>query len=87
MLELESQIEKNNVILKSLQDLDYMYKILDALEQLEDALTGLIVIGFDGNCIRLSLQTYIPTKVEGLLSRNKNEDIAEPSEMNHELLV
>ncbi|XWS09189.1 hypothetical protein CRYUN_Cryun40dG0064500 [Craigia yunnanensis] len=86
MLELESQIEKNNVILKSLQDLDSMYKRLDALEQFEDALTGLKVIGFDGHCIRLSLQTYIP-KVEGLLCQNMNEDIAEPSEMNHELLV
>ena len=59
---------------------------LDASEQIEDALTGLKVIGFDGNCIRLSLQTYIP-KVEGVLCQKLIEDIAEPSEMNHELLV
>lgn len=59
---------------------------LDALEQIEDALTGLKVIGFDGNCIRVSLQTYIP-KVEGVLCQNMIEDIAQPSEMNHELLV
>ncbi|XVF29068.1 hypothetical protein REPUB_Repub15cG0088200 [Reevesia pubescens] len=86
ILELESQIEKNNIVLKSLQDLDSTSKRFDALEQIEDALTGLKVIGYDGNCIRLSLQTYIP-KVEGLLCQKTNEDIAEPSEMNHELLV
>ncbi|XVF84601.1 hypothetical protein PTKIN_Ptkin17bG0050500 [Pterospermum kingtungense] len=86
ILELERQIEKNNLILKSLQDFDSKFKRLDALEQIEDALTGLKVIGFDGNCIRLSLQTYIP-KVEGVLGQNMIEDIAEPSEMNHELLV
>ncbi|TYI84338.1 hypothetical protein E1A91_D05G356900v1 [Gossypium mustelinum] len=86
ILELESQIEKNNLILKSLQDLDSTFRRLDALEQIEDALTGLKVIGFDGNCIRLSLQTYIP-KVEGVLCQNMSEDISEPSEMNHELLV
>ncbi|XVE81283.1 hypothetical protein DITRI_Ditri15bG0051500 [Diplodiscus trichospermus] len=86
ILELESQIEKNQMILKSLQDLDCMFKRLDAVEQIEEALTGLKVIGFDGNCIRLSLQTFIP-KVEGLLCQNMIEDIAEPSEMNHELLV
>ncbi|XP_021291340.1 uncharacterized protein LOC110421935 [Herrania umbratica] len=86
IMELESQIEKNNMILKSLQDLDSMFKRLDALEQIEEALTGLKVIGFDGNCIRLSLQTYIP-KLEGLLCQKTIEDISEPSEMNHELLV
>ncbi|OMO71001.1 hypothetical protein CCACVL1_18523 [Corchorus capsularis] len=86
ILELESQIEQNNAILKSLQDLDSMHKRLDVLEQIEDALTGLKVIGFDGNCIRLSLQTYIP-KLEGVLCQKTIEDISEPSEMNHELLV
>ncbi|TYG81397.1 hypothetical protein ES288_A08G202900v1 [Gossypium darwinii] len=77
ILELESQIEKNNLILKSLQDLDSTFRRLDALEQIEDALTGLKVIGFDGNCIRLSLQTYIP-KVEGVLCQNMSEDIFVP---------
>ncbi|KAK9046557.1 hypothetical protein V6N11_052443 [Hibiscus sabdariffa] len=86
IMELESQIEENNLILKSLQDLDSTFKRLDALEQIEDALTGLKVIGFDGNCIRLSLQTYIP-KVEGALWQTMIEDIDEPSEMNHELLL
>ncbi|KAK8647682.1 hypothetical protein V6N13_121410 [Hibiscus sabdariffa] len=86
ILELESQIEKNNLILESLQDLDSTFKRLDALEQIEDALTGLKVISFDGNFIRLSLQTYIP-KVEGVLWLTMIEDIDEPSEMNHELLL
>ncbi|KAE8653793.1 Detected protein of unknown function [Hibiscus syriacus] len=86
ILELESQIEKNNAILKSLQNLDSTFKRLDALEQIEDALAGLKVIGFDGNCIRLSLQTYIP-KVEGALWQTIIDDTDEPSVMNHELLL
>ncbi|XP_039013575.1 uncharacterized protein LOC120143280 isoform X2 [Hibiscus syriacus] len=86
ILELESQIEKNNLLLESLQDLDSTLKRLDALEQIENALTGLKVIGFDGNFIRLSLQTYIP-KVEGVLWQIMIEDIDEPSEITHELLL
>lgn len=58
----------------------------DALEQIGDVLTGLKVIAFTENCIRLSLRTYIP-KLEGLLYQHTTEDIIEPSEMNHELLI
>jgi len=58
----------------------------DAIEQIEDALTGLKVIVFTENCIRLSLRTYIP-KLEGLLYQHTIEDIIEPSEINHELLI
>jgi hypothetical protein len=49
-------------------------------------LTGLKVIAFTENCIRLSLRTYIP-KLEGLLYQHTTEDIIEPFEMNHELLI
>ncbi|KAE8076290.1 hypothetical protein FH972_014952 [Carpinus fangiana] len=86
LLELEDQIERKKKNLKSLQDLDYMYRWFDAVEQIEDALTGLKVIAFTENCIRLSLRTYIP-KLEGLLYQHTTEDIIEPSEMNHELLI
>ncbi|KAL5848537.1 hypothetical protein ACOSQ4_006550 [Xanthoceras sorbifolium] len=86
ILELESQIEKNKIILDSLQDLDSIFKRFDAAEQIEDSLTGLKVIEFDGNCFRLSLQTYIP-KLEGLLFQQRIEDVNEPSEVNHELLI
>lgn len=58
----------------------------DAIEQIEDALTGLKVIAFTENCIRLSLRTYIP-KLEGLLHQHTIEDISEASEVNHELLI
>lgn len=59
---------------------------IDAVEQIEDALSGLKVIEFDGVYIRLSLRTYLP-KLEDLLSPQKIEDAAEPSEVNHELLI
>ncbi|BBG93383.1 hypothetical protein Prudu_001376 [Prunus dulcis] len=75
LLELENQIEKNNIILK-----------LDNTEQIGDAVTGLKVIAFEGNCVRLSLRTYIP-KLEDLFSPKKVGDATEPSEVNHELLI
>ncbi|KAL9408757.1 hypothetical protein AB3S75_047190 [Citrus x aurantiifolia] len=86
ILELESQIEKNKIILNSLQDLDFVLKRFDAVEQIEDSLTGLKVIDFDGKCFRLSMQTYIPTLEESSF-RHKIEDVIEPSEVNHELLI
>lgn len=86
ILELESQIEKNKIILNSLQDLDFVFKRFDAVEQIEDSLTGLKVIDFDGKCFRLSMQTYIPTLEESLF-QHKIEDVIEPSEVNHELLI
>ncbi|KAL9411296.1 hypothetical protein AB3S75_044982 [Citrus x aurantiifolia] len=86
ILELESQIEKNKIILNSLQDLDFVLKRFDAVEQIEDSLTGLKVIDFDGKCFRLSMQTYIPTLEESSF-QHKIEDVIEPSEVNHELLI
>lgn len=49
-------------------------------------MTGLKVMEFEGNCIRLTLRTYIPTS-ESLLSQHKIEDITEPLERNHELVI
>ncbi|XP_034201130.1 uncharacterized protein LOC117616039 isoform X2 [Prunus dulcis] len=86
LLELENQIEKNNIILKSLQDLECTLKWLDNTEQIGDAVTGLKVIAFEGNCVRLSLRTYIP-KLEDLFSPKKVGDATESSEVNHELLI
>ena len=63
-----------------------MFFRFEAAEQIEDLLTGLKVIEVDGNCFRLSLQTYIP-KLEGLLFQQRMEDVNEPSEVNHELLI
>ncbi|KAK9288268.1 hypothetical protein L1049_016718 [Liquidambar formosana] len=84
--ELNDQIEKNNLNLKSLQDLDCIFKRFEAIDKIEDAMTGVKVHDFEGNCIRLSLMTYIPS-LEGLSCQQKIEDIIEPSELNHELLV
>lgn len=86
ILDLNYQTQKNKITLKSLQDLDYTFKRFEAIEKIEDALTGLKVIDFEGNCIRLSLSTFIPN-LEGLLCEQKIEAVNEPSELNHELLI
>ncbi|XP_068318208.1 uncharacterized protein [Pyrus communis] len=86
VLELENQIEKSSKILKSLQDLEYEFKWLDDTEKIEDEFTGLKVISFGENCIRLSLRTYIP-KLEELLPQQKIADAIGPSHVNHELLI
>ncbi|PON34335.1 reverse transcriptase-like protein [Parasponia andersonii] len=86
LLELENQIKKKSIILKSLEDLDYLRKWFDAIEQIEDAFTGVKVIAFDENCIRLSLQTFIP-KLERILSQQKIEAINVPEEVKHELMI
>ncbi|VYS58453.1 unnamed protein product [Arabidopsis thaliana] len=86
MFELENQMEEKRMILKSLEDLDSLRKRFDAAEQVEDALTGLKVLEFDGNFIRLQLRTYIP-KLDGLLGQHKFEHTTEPSELIHELLI
>ncbi|KAG5560689.1 hypothetical protein RHGRI_003876 [Rhododendron griersonianum] len=86
MLEVSHQNEKNKITLKSLQDLDCTLKRYEAVEKIEDALTGLKVMEFEGNRIRLTLRTYIPTS-ESLLSQHKIEDITEPLERNHELVI
>lgn len=55
---------------------------LDAAEQVEDPLTGLKVLEFDGSFIKLQLRTYIP-KLDGLLGQHTNE----PSELINVLLI
>ncbi|GMP78020.1 hypothetical protein CsSME_00034109 [Camellia sinensis var. sinensis] len=86
MLELSHQIEKHEITLSSLQNLDGILKRFEAIEKIEDALTGLKVIEYEGNCIRLSLKTCIPNS-ESLLFQHKIEDIAESLEQNHELII
>jgi len=49
-------------------------------------LTGLKVIGIDENCIKLSLQTYMPM-VEGISCLQRVEDTMDASVLNHELLI
>jgi len=44
------------------------------------------VIGIDENCIKLSLQTYMPT-VEGISCLQRVEDTIDASVLNHELLI
>ncbi|CAI9106477.1 OLC1v1005641C5 [Oldenlandia corymbosa var. corymbosa] len=86
VLELSHQIEKNKVTLKTLQDLDHKIKRFEAVEKIEDAFSGLKVVEFEGNLLRLSLKTYIPA-AESILCLKKVEDLIEPSEKYHELLI
>ncbi|KAK6138578.1 hypothetical protein DH2020_027679 [Rehmannia glutinosa] len=86
MLELSHQIETNKTTLKSLQDLDSSFKRFEVVEKIEDALTGLRVIEVEGNNIRLSLKTYIPY-LETVLRQQDIENVIEPLEMNHELMI
>lgn len=58
----------------------------EVVEQIEDAFTGLKVLAFDESCIRLSLQTYMPT-FEGISYLPRVEDNIETDELNHELLI
>ena len=58
----------------------------DAAEQVEDAFIGIKVIAFDENCIRLSLQAYIP-RLESFLSQQKIEAVDVPLELKHELMI
>ena len=58
----------------------------DTVEWMEDVLTGLKVLAFDENCIRLSLKTYLP-QLEGNPSLVRVDYITETNELNHELLI
>ncbi|KAK6914324.1 hypothetical protein RJ641_021645 [Dillenia turbinata] len=86
ILDLQSKLENDKMTLKSLQDLDNIYKRFEAIERIEGALTGLKVVEFEGNTIRLSLRTYIPN-LEGIMLQQKCENITEPPEVYHELLI
>ncbi|KAK7379644.1 hypothetical protein VNO80_05108 [Phaseolus coccineus] len=85
--ELENKIDEMKLMLKSLQNLQFTVKWFEVVEQIEDAFTGLKVLAFDENCIRLSMRTYIPT-FEGISYQlSVQEDTTDAAELNHELLV
>ncbi|KAI7735628.1 hypothetical protein M8C21_031944, partial [Ambrosia artemisiifolia] len=58
--ELNSQLENKKGMLESLENLDYTLKRFEGFLKIEDTLTGLKVIEYDGNRISLSLRTYVP---------------------------
>lgn len=59
----------------------------EVVEQIEDALTGLKVLAFDENCIRLSLHTYMPSFEDIFYQLSVQEDTIDAAELNHELLI
>ncbi|GMN62930.1 hypothetical protein TIFTF001_032010 [Ficus carica] len=86
LLELGNELKKKTAILKSLEDLDVTCKWFDAIEQIQDAFTGVKVIALEENCIRFSLQTYIP-QLESVFSEQKIEAVNVPIEVRHEVLI
>ncbi|XP_049406822.1 uncharacterized protein LOC125870429 [Solanum stenotomum] len=85
IFELGNQLEKSKLNLKSLEELESTFNRFEAIEKIEDAFSGLKIVEFEGNRIRLSLRTFIPN-LENLL-HNQIIDVAEPPEQNHELLI
>ena len=59
---------------------------IEAIGQIEDKLSEVKVLEFEGNCIRLSLKTPIPSS-DSLLLRHKLDCLFEPSIVEHELLI
>ncbi|KAI3896656.1 hypothetical protein MKW92_021745 [Papaver armeniacum] len=84
--DLDTQLQKTKATLSSLQDYDCITKRLEATVQIEDMLSGLKVIEFEGNCVRLSVKTFIPN-LEGILDRQIPEYTTESSITDHELLI
>ncbi|KAK7317156.1 hypothetical protein RJT34_01144 [Clitoria ternatea] len=85
-LELDNKIDEMRLTLKSLQNLQFKVKWFDVVEQIEDAFLGLKVLEFDGNCIRLSLQTYMP-KFDNISYLQRLEETIDAAKLNHELLI
>ncbi|XP_058755591.1 uncharacterized protein LOC131628793 [Vicia villosa] len=85
-LELENKVDDLKSILKAVECLQCKVEWFNALEQIDDALAGLKVLAFDENCIRLSLQTYVPA-VESISCLQRVEDTLDASVLNHELLI
>ncbi|XP_027921220.1 uncharacterized protein LOC114179176 [Vigna unguiculata] len=85
LFQLENKIDEMKLIVKSLQNLQFTVKWFEVVEQIEDALTGLKVLAFDENCIRLSLQTYMPSSEGISYQLSVQEDAVD--ELNHELLI
>ncbi|KAK7379684.1 hypothetical protein VNO78_34373 [Psophocarpus tetragonolobus] len=86
--ELDNKIDEMKLVLKSMQNLQFTVKWFEVLEQIEDSFTNLKVLAFDEHCIRLSLQTYMPT-LEGIsyLPRLEATIGIDAVELNHELLI
>lgn len=63
-----------------------MHIRIEAIEHIEDKLSDIKVLEFEGNCIRLSLKTPIPSS-NSLLLKHKFDCLADHSIVEHELLI
>lgn len=86
ILELDRLIEKDTISLNALLDVECAFKRVEAIRQIEDILSDVKVIEFEGNCIRVAMKTYFPT-LEGQFYEQKSDFVTEPSVLDHELLI
>ncbi|KAE9587860.1 hypothetical protein Lal_00029473 [Lupinus albus] len=87
-LQLQNKVDEIKSIVNSLQDLHHQVKWFHTVDRIEDALTGLKVLAFDDNCIRLSMKTYMP-KLDHLscIDNMTVEGINDEAVLHHELLI
>ncbi|GAB2233000.1 hypothetical protein Droror1_Dr00002213 [Drosera rotundifolia] len=85
-LTLNHQLENKEMTLKSLEDLEYAFRRLKAVEKIEDIFSGMKVIEFEGQTIRLSLTTCIP-EIQCSAGHHPVLVDSKSSEVIHELLI
>ncbi|KAL9252632.1 hypothetical protein AKJ16_DCAP07064 [Drosera capensis] len=85
-LTLNHQLKNKEMTLKSLEDLEYAFRRLKAVEKIEAIFSGMKVIEFEGQTIRLSLTTCIP-EIQCSAGHHVLVDSSKSSEVIHELLI
>ncbi|KAG9445820.1 hypothetical protein H6P81_011948 [Aristolochia fimbriata] len=86
ILELLHLIEESSSTLSTLEDLDCEVQRVKLLKQIEDIISAVEVIEFDGNCIRLSVKTFV-SKSESRLNQHWQEFLNAQSVVEHEILI
>ncbi|XP_068664471.1 uncharacterized protein [Aristolochia californica] len=86
ILELDHLIEKKSSTLSVLEDLDCVVQRVKLFEQIDDIVSDVKVIELEGNCIRLSIKTFVPISESRLIQR-RQEFLSGQSVVDHELLI
>ncbi|XP_039125663.1 uncharacterized protein LOC120261746 isoform X2 [Dioscorea cayenensis subsp. rotundata] len=86
ILELSGQLEKSKSNLSTLEYLDFALKRVEAIGQIEELLSDVRVIDFEGNHIRLLLKTPIPS-IDSFPLQYNSACSTEPSVVDHELMI
>ncbi|KAM0935873.1 hypothetical protein DsansV1_C27g0197451 [Dioscorea sansibarensis] len=86
ILELSGQLGKSKSNLSTLEYLDFALKRVEAIGQIEELLSGVRVIDFEGNHIKLLLKTPIPS-IDSFPLQYNSACSMEPSVVDHELMI